>query len=153
MKALYATSFNGYMAKGPDDDMSWTGKVDKQLFKLITTVAQVCVISKNLSNMLPDKVLKDPNRKFIICDKDVDERNLRKCNFWYSDAILLGGPLFIKEALKEDVIDMVIECVVQDVIFANTRYEKPKLEEYGFKVSYTLDLGNELKVNIWGKIA
>lgn len=152
MKALYATSFNGYMATGPDDDMSWTGTADKQLFKLITTVAKECVISKNLSVMLPDKVLRDPNRKFIICDRNIEERNLKRCNFWYKDSILLGGPLFIKEALGEDVLDMVIECVVQDVIFANIRYEKPNLEKYGFKISYTISLdNNKLKVNVWTK--
>jgi dihydrofolate reductase len=38
LKLIMAVSADGYLADGPDDDMSWTGKLDKLVFKLLTSV-------------------------------------------------------------------------------------------------------------------
>lgn len=36
MNLLLAVSKDGFLCKGPDDDMKWTGPLDKFAFKLLT---------------------------------------------------------------------------------------------------------------------
>lgn len=38
MKLIMAVSKDGYVSREPDDDMSWTGSMDKAIFRLLTSV-------------------------------------------------------------------------------------------------------------------
>lgn len=45
MDLVMAQSIDGYFATGPNDDMTWTGKKDKQFFKLITSIGNTNLLS------------------------------------------------------------------------------------------------------------
>lgn len=38
LKLIMAVSADGYLADGPNDGMSWTGKLDKLVFRLLTSI-------------------------------------------------------------------------------------------------------------------
>lgn len=64
-------SANGYLAKSDSDNMLWTPKLDKKIFKLLTyACGGVCVCSKKTYDLLPYQMLNDKNRKFIIATRD-----------------------------------------------------------------------------------
>lgn len=156
MIGLYAVSFNGYMADGPDDDMKWTGKLDKKIFKLLTTISRDVVVSKNLYNMLPESVLKDDSRNFLLCDRNNVGKTLSKYDYWYRPKITIGGPRYIKACLDEKVLDTIIEVEIKNkIIFANSRYEKPDLLKYGFKKILTMEFDSkendedDIRINIY----
>ena len=70
MKAIFVESLNGYLARGPDDDMLWTPPLDKKIFKLLSfAFGGVYVCSKQTYNLLPEKMRLDPAREFIIASR------------------------------------------------------------------------------------
>lgn len=67
MKAIFVESLNGYLAKGPNDDMSWTPKLDKKIFKLLSfALGGIYFCSKRTFNLLPEVMTTDPNRHFEL---------------------------------------------------------------------------------------
>ena len=129
MKAIFVESKNGYLAKGADDDMSWTPSLDKKLFKLLTyAYGGVCVVSLNTYQLLPKKMLFDENRKFIIAEK-CGPRSLYNLNKAYPNAVLIGGPKFLRAAYEAKVIDTFIVTTTENTIKNNSRYENPFIDE------------------------
>lgn len=129
MKAIFVESKNGYLAKGADDDMSWTPSLDKKLFKLLTYVyGGVCVVSLNTYQLLPKKMLFDENRKFIIAEK-WGPCSLYNLNKSYPNAVLIGGPKFLRAAYEAKVIDTFIVTTTENTIKNNSRYENPFIDE------------------------
>ncbi len=124
MIAILVESANGYMAKGPNDTMSWTPVLDKQIFRLLTTINKVCVCSKHTYTLLPQKMLSDPAREFIEAEK-VGSKSLPALNNINKDAYLIGGPMFLKEAYNMSVIDTIIISTTKTPIEPNERYKNP----------------------------
>ena len=128
MKAIFVESYNGYLAKGPNDDMSWTPSLDKKIFKLLTyAYGGVCVVSRNTYQLLPKKMLHDGNRKFIIAEK-CGPNSLYKLNMYYPDAVLIGGPRFLMAAYEANVIDTFIITTTEARIHNNAQYENPFID-------------------------
>ena len=129
MKAIFVESKNGYLAKGPEDDMTWTPSLDKKIFKLLTYVyGGVCVVSPHTYQLLPKKMLYEGDRRFIIAEK-YGPRSLYNLNKAYPDAVLIGGPKFLKAAYDAKVIDTFIVTTTENVIKNNSRYENPFIDE------------------------
>lgn len=127
MKALFVESSNHYLAKGANDTMTWTPILDKQIFKLLTTISGVCVCSKHTYGLLPQKMLADQARKFIVADK-TGNKSLPVLNLLYPNAYLIGGPVFLREAYKSCVIDTVIVSTTNEPIESTERYKNPLLD-------------------------
>lgn len=149
MKAIFVESLNGYMAKGPDDDMLWTPSLDKKIFRLFTSAyGGVCICSRNTYNLLPRKMIGDVNRRFIVATR-TGQTTLRSLNKIYPNAVLIGGPTFLKSAFDEGVIDTFIVTTVKKSIKNNERYENPFIDEL-IKLDTQCEVDfNEMTVRIY----
>jgi len=129
MKAVFVESLNGYMAKDATDDMLWTPSIDKKIFRLLTvSFGGVCVCSNNTYGLLPKKMLCDEHRTFIIASKS-GPYTLKRLNERFPNAVLIGGPRFLRAAYDEGVIDTFIVNTVKKSIKNNSRYENPFIDE------------------------
>lgn len=129
MKAVFVESLNGYMAREAEDDMMWTPILDKKLFRLITSLyGGECVCSRHTLRLLPKKMLYDTHRKFIMATK-AGPFSLKHLNETIPNAILIGGPEFLKAAYDEGVIDTFIITTTKKPIRNNSRYENPFIDE------------------------
>ena len=130
MKAVFVESSNGYIAQGPEDNMLWTPQTDKKIFRLISSLyGGVCICSRRTYDLLPKKMLYDENRKFIVAEK-TGCKSLRQLNKSYPNAILIGGPTFLKAAYEENVIDTFIVTTLKfKSIKNNDLYENPFIDE------------------------
>lgn len=128
MKAVFVESYNGYLAKGPEDDMSWTPKLDKQLFKLLSCAfGGVCVCSRQTYELLPNKMKYDDKRRFIIAER-TGANSLVSLNKIFPNAILVGGPAFLKAAYDLKVIDTFVVTTINERIVNNPKYENPFMD-------------------------
>lgn len=129
MKAVFVESLNGYMARGANDDMLWTPSIDKKLFHLVSSAyGGVCVCSANTYSLLPKKMLYDEHRTFIIANR-TGPYTLKKLNERFPNAVLIGGPRFLKAAYDEGVIDTFVVTTTKRSIKNNSKYENPFIDE------------------------
>ena len=129
MKAVFVESLNGYMAREANDDMLWTPSIDKKLFRLLSiSFGGVCVCSNNTYSLLPKKMLCDEHRTFIIASR-TGYCSLKQLNERFPNAILVGGPRFLKAAYDEGVIDTFIVTTTKKTIKNNSKYENPFIDE------------------------
>lgn len=124
MKTMIVESANGYMASGPSDTMLWTPSLDKQVFRLITTMCGTCICSKHTYELLPPKMLADPARNYIIAEK-TGSRSLPALAQIYPSAMLIGGPIFLKAAYNQSLLDTIIVSTTKNNIEPNERYKNP----------------------------
>ena len=101
-----------------------TPVLDKQIFRLLTTINEVCVCSKHTYTLLPQKMLSDPARKFIVAEK-VGNKSLPALNIVYPHAYLIGGPEFLNSAYNLSVIDTIIISTTRTQIQSSERYKNP----------------------------
>lgn len=128
MKAIFVESQNGYLAKGPEDDMSWTPSLDKKLFRLLSCAfGGIYVCSRATYMLLPQKMKEDNRRRFIIAER-AGINSLYYLNKRFPNAVLLGGPTFLKAAYKMKVIDTFIVTTTENTIKNNSRYENPFID-------------------------
>lgn len=128
MKAIFVESNNGYLARGPEDDMRWTPKLDKQLFKLLSCAfGGICVCSRHTYELLPKQMIYDSNRRFIIAER-IGQNSLVSLNKRFPNAVLIGGPTFLKAAYDLKVIDTFIVTTTTNGIKNNSKYENPFID-------------------------
>ena len=128
MKAIFVESHNGYLARHSEDSMDWTPTFDKKIFKLLTCAfGGVCVCSKHTYMLLPKAMTQDENRKFIIAER-AGTNSLYNLNKAYPDAVLIGGPQFLKAAYDLKVIDMFIVTTTDCTVRNNSKYENPFID-------------------------
>lgn len=96
-----AHSSDGFVARGPEDDMSWTGSADKALFRLLTRAgSQVCGVGSNTYKLMP----KLPGRKLTQISRGPDGISLE--DLWrIPNSWLLGGQTLALEALDLGCIE------------------------------------------------
>ncbi len=125
MKAVFVESLNGYLAHGPDDDMSWTPSLDKKLFKLLTfAYGADYVCSRRTFDLLPENVRMDKNRNFYVA-KSSGNMSLWQLGYDFPNAVLVGGPTFLKAAYDLGVIDTFVITTVNKEIIADEKYKNP----------------------------
>lgn len=132
LKLILAVSADGYFARGPSDDMRWTGATDKKVFKLLTSVGAVCGVGSSTFRQMPRlkgrRLVPLSRRPDPVPNYRVDELDARPGSAvpdWaamvtpmtlgrfahaYPEAWLLGGPTVAQEALEIGLVDQVYLC-------------------------------------------
>ena len=113
MRAIMAVSRNGYFTVREHDDMRWTGKQDKAIFKHYTTKhGGVCLAGKATIALIPNHML--PDRRLICLNRRW--RPLIETSIEFPNSCLLGGPTLILEALKQNLLTEILLCrVMKDI--------------------------------------
>lgn len=115
LKLIMAVSSDGYLARGPDDDMRWTGKLDKTLFHLMTSVGGVCGTGSKTWSFMPTL----PGRLLLRLTRS--GTSVREFSERYPGAWLLGGPTVARGALEMDL-------VAEAHLFRSTHALKPAVK-------------------------
>ncbi len=101
MRLLMAVSSDGFLCRGPTDDMTWTGRTDKLLFRILTGVGRVCAAgstTRDLVRSLPGRTLLGLSRDGYTLEDFAKE---------YPDGWLLGGPTVVVAALEVGLVSEV----------------------------------------------
>lgn len=109
LKLIMAVSADGFVARGPYDDMSWTGSTDKRVFRLLTAVEGILGAGRRTFEQLPlleGRTVVPLSRSGLT----LDEFSTR-----YSNAWLIGGQEIALEALHCGKLDQVFLCRSRDV--------------------------------------
>ncbi len=117
------------MARGPEDDMSWTPGLDKKIFSLLTVFdSGVCVCSNKTYKLLPQKMLADPARKFIVAEKTGQNSLVALNQVYRDDAILIGGPTILKAAYDLSILNTIVVTTVKTEFMADPKYMNPLVD-------------------------
>lgn len=119
MKVLMAVSRDGFVAKGPDDDMKWTGGEDKSIFRLLTQVGMSPIgVGRKTFETMPQL----RNRTLCPLSNDAAKgTTLRRFHVHYPGAWLIGGQTIVLEALRQEMIAQVFLCHVDRTLGAGVR--------------------------------
>ncbi|ATS92226.1 dihydrofolate reductase [Xanthomonas phage Bosa] len=104
MRLLLASSIDGYLASGADDDMRWTGKTDKAIFRLLTMSNATDVLLAGSTTF--DQMPRLPNRSMVRITREPDAENLGlgkslgQAHLDHPDGWLIGGPTLALAALR-----------------------------------------------------
>lgn len=127
MNLIIAQTMDNYMAEGAYDKMQWTPKLDKYIFKLLSIYSHICICSNNTYKLLPTKMLNDKYRKFIIAEKE-GPNSLINLNNKYPNALLIGGPRFIKICMEKNLLNLIIIITVNKLsVKQDKKYKNPLL--------------------------
>lgn len=134
MKLIMAVSKEGYVTRTADDDMSWTGATDKQLFRLLTSVGGhiACGSRTRMPLSLPGRTLHTLSRKRVVpYNPDGPVYNdLEWFNRCHPDGWLVGGQTIAMEALKQDLVDEAFICMSDRKCFPRPDGELCRLQEW-----------------------
>jgi dihydrofolate reductase len=107
LKLLLAVSADGFLAKGPNDDMKWTGPADKAVFRLLTLTGGVLLAGRQTAQQLPPL----PGRKVVALSRQHHlGLTLREAYWSTPQAWLIGGPSVAAEALRENMVERAFLC-------------------------------------------
>ena len=122
MRLLLAVSADGHFAKGPDDDMSWTGADDKALFRALTSVGGLCCIGRRSAAHTPSKMI---GRELKVLSTADGHWRLHEASaardYSGGRAWLLGGPTLAMKALEENRLSEIHLCVSVGHIFPSAQ--------------------------------
>lgn len=110
MRLIMAVSQNGYLCRGPEDDMSWTGPLDKLIFKVLTHVGGPCLVGSktyDLMPRLPEREVLQLSRKALTLEVAQD---------LHPDSWLLGGPKVAGEAWCRGLISEFYLCRIDAIL-------------------------------------
>lgn len=109
LKLVMAVSADGFVAKGPRDDMRWTGHLDKQLFKLLTVSHPVLLVGRKTFEVMP----KLPWRRVVPLSRDPTLGvTLEQAVSLYPGAWLGGGAEVAETALRAGLVETTYLCRV-----------------------------------------
>lgn len=106
LNLVLAVGRDGFMARSPEDNMQWTGAMDKSIFKLLTSVGQVVGMSNRSADLLPSKGL--VGRTVVRLSRS----GLTLSGFAenYPGAWLGSGYNLTQQALAQDYVRSVFIC-------------------------------------------
>lgn len=114
MRLLLASSADGYLARGPEDDMKWTGPVDKAVFRLLTLSSTDVLLAGSRTF---DQMPKLPGRTMLRLSREAKpfgkhpRFDLDVAATCFEDPWLIGGPTVAVEALKRGLVRRAFICV------------------------------------------
>lgn len=113
MKLIMAVSKDGFVARGSDDDMTWTGPIDKAVFKLLTSTSDVLAVSAKTLQYMPNTL---PGRGKLYALSTDPRRGIALEDFagMFPDAWLLGGQELGLYAMKNGFVNKAYICRVLD---------------------------------------
>lgn len=143
MKLIMAVSKDGFVARGPDDDMSWTGPVDKAVFKLLTSTSDVLAVSAKTLQYMPNTL---PGRGKLYALSTDPRRGIALEDFagMFPDAWLLGGQELGLYAMKNGFANKAYICRVLDkeLSVGNPNAIEDQLSSYFARRRYTKGRGS-----------
>lgn len=127
LKLIMAMSADGFLCRGSDDDMRWTGLTDKRLFHALTMTGGAMGAGRKTCALLPPLPGRTlvclsngpadyayfPTRGYSSREKavmQVPQMSLGMFAHRYPGAWLLGGPTVASEALDTQLVDEVHLC-------------------------------------------
>lgn len=123
LRLILAVSADGYLSRGPHDDMEWTGSPDKKVFRLLTSVGGVCAAGSTTWAHMPEL----PGRRVVPISRclAVQHRmghsehamSLGTFAHRFPNGWLLGGPTVAMDALDCGLVDQVYLCRSPVVLF------------------------------------
>jgi dihydrofolate reductase len=181
MRLILATSHDGFLARGLDDDMSWTTPTDKKVFRLLTQVGGVCGVGYASRRLMPGLL---QGRKLVSITRDgrrvsnyhpgpptehsasnvvpawaAMEASVTLGRFWHAhhDAWLLGGPRLAVEAIDLGMVNQVFMCRVPVKLgHGMPDFITPRLQQASAGVSWELSQSivvDEVTVDCWSRKA
>lgn len=117
MRLILGVSADGYLARGPQDDMQWLGPMDKKVFRILTGIDGVLIVSKKTAQSMPASL---PGRTLIPVSSsdpalpDLEEAFMRHGSY----AWLIGGPSLALTALREGYIHETVLCISDRLAFS-----------------------------------
>jgi dihydrofolate reductase len=108
VRAIMAVSADGYVCRGPDDDMRWTGPEDKSLFRSVTDGSHIGAGTTTWRAM---RGLKLPNRTLVRITRWPDgelEETLGDFARNHPNGWLIGGQTMLLAAIRADLVERVL---------------------------------------------
>lgn len=121
MRLLMAWSFDGFVARDRDDDMSWTGPEDKRLFRALTSVGGRCVVGRRTWELMP----RIDGRELIPLSMDSEDSLWTLNNRHRGDVWLLGGPTIAFHALQQRLVHEAHVCTIGGRLCGGIRLDLP----------------------------
>lgn len=112
MKLLLASSADGYLCRDALDDMKWTGKLDKAIFKLLTLSGEPLLAGTTTFNQMPQL----QGRDLIQVSRGTGENTLENLAQQFPNAWVIGGPTLARAALEKGLIDTAYISVVPEML-------------------------------------
>jgi dihydrofolate reductase len=109
LKLIMGVSADGFVAKGPKDDMTWLGPWDKKAFRMLTLVGGICGVGSKTRPLMPEVL---PGRTiFTLSTRHVSgAMTLERFARLHPGAWLLGGQSIAVRALSESLVGEVHLC-------------------------------------------
>lgn len=105
MKLIMAVSRDGFVARGPGDDMLWTGRADKFAFRLLTmSDGEPLLAGRRTAEMMP----KLPNRQLLALSRN--GLTLASAVWHFPQAWLIGGAEIALAALEMKEVRRAFVC-------------------------------------------
>ena len=159
MNLIMAISRNGYVARSASDEMSWTGPIDKAVFKLLTSTHPVLAVSAKTLEYMP-KSLPGRGKLYALSTDPRKGVSLEDMTRFAPDAWLLGGQEIALYALKNGFVTKAYLCIaaadvepgpdaIQDRLrpyFEGRRYVKGRGSWWDQTLRVTID---SLMVEVW----
>lgn len=124
MKLILARSQDGFLCRDALDDMHWTGKLDKLIFKLLTiSDGQPLAAGSATAKLLPTLV----GRQLLVVSQRPKEYmdkhrwpayTLEDLNYFYPDCWLIGGPTVALAALQQGFVKRAFICNIPTALKA-----------------------------------
>jgi dihydrofolate reductase len=107
LKLIMVVSADGFVSRGPDDDMRWTGKDDKRVFRMLTQVGTGFLGAgrKTAALMPPLK-----GRTVVTLSHQLGHTTLGRFAHAYPGAWLIGGQTIALDALEHALVDEAYIC-------------------------------------------
>ena len=122
MRLIMAVSGNGFVATGEDDDMSWTGPIDKAVFKLLTSTSDILAVSAKTLQYMP-KTLPGRGKLYGLSTNPAKGVALEDFAAMFPDAWLLGGQELALYAMKNGFVDKAYICRAMSSMLVSARPE------------------------------
>lgn len=130
MNLIMAISNNGYVARSADDDMSWTGPIDKAVFRLLTSTNPVLAVSAKTLEYMP-KTLPGRGKLYALSTNPSKGVALEDLVQMAPDAWLLGGQELALYALKNGFVTKAYLCIATEAtLVPNPDAIEDKLRPY-----------------------
>lgn len=159
LRAIMAVSADGFVCTGEDDDMRWTGKADKRLFREQT---EGCAIGAGTTTWQSMRGLKLPGRTLVRITREpgdlassgglTEELEMTLGGFaeHYPDGWLIGGQTVLLSAIQEGFVDRVVLSHVEAELGEGVKDQvSPLLHEMGWAMRF-FPMG-EVKLVTWNR--
>lgn len=143
LRVLMAVSADGFVARGPDDDMRWTGPDDKQLFRSLTQVGGALGMGRVTYDLCAEKLRTYGRRTVCLSSRPGHGMGLGEFAFSHPGAWLIGGQTVVKEAIRIGLVDEVHLVENPNELGHGVRLDLPVYDEHlwGFDAKLHLNWG------------